>query len=214
MGRGTLATALFLLTVLMLLPAGTSCGEPETIEVHSMTVFLDSSESGYYDYMTWDFGDGSGADSRDSADALNPSHTYSSVGTYTIVQTVHSGYRGGTDDVCVRTVEILGPPTVTLVSGGSVIGCVQVEDRSSEEYNPAERPADPAGDGRFLGWMTESGKPYDWDSPVTVPVVLYASWEETGHEEPVRQTSLLMPISVFTGLMAGILILAYSSRWS
>lgn len=214
MGRGTLALALFLLTVLLFLPAGNSSGEPAPVTVHSMTVYLDSSESGYYDYMTWDFGDGTYADSREDRGALNPVHTYSSEGEYVITQTVHSDYRGGTDDVCIRTVFIMGPPTVTLISEGETVGTVRVEDRTSEEYNPAVRPENPIGNGRFLGWLTESGEPYDWDSPVTEPITLHASWEETGTEGTDERTSLMVPASVFAGIVSGILVLSYFARRS
>ena len=216
MSRGNLALALFLLVALMYLPMGMSDGDTGILDIHSMTVYLDSSESSDYEYMTWDFGDGTHADSRDDPGALNPSHTYAKTGTYVIRQTVYNSFEDGSQDSQERTVRILGPPTVTLMSGDSVFLSIKTEDRTSPEYNPAAEPPEVPEDGSrlFLGWVTDEGDPYDWDSPVDRPLTLHALWSDPDTSGNGDGPRYLLPSAVAAATIAGIVSLVIVVRRS
>ena len=73
----------------------------------------------------------------------------------------------------------LGPVTKKVIfnsTGGSAVETQQVA-----ENEKAMKPADPTRDGyKFAGWYSDDGlmKVYDFDSPVTKELILYAKWEE------------------------------------
>lgn len=118
--------------------------------------------------ISWDFGDGS-----ESSAEFDPRHEFPSKGVYTVTQTTVNTVG---ETVQHYRVEIMGFPQVTLVhNNGSENGVIQ-----QDAYKvPAQKPADPIRDGyTFMGWFTDSGRiqAYDWNTPVTEPVTLYAGW--------------------------------------
>ena len=61
-------------------------------------------------------------------------------------------------------------------NGGSAVGSQTIADGGT-----VKRPDDPVLDGcKFKGWYLENGKPYDFGSPVTCDVTLYAKWSASG----------------------------------
>jgi uncharacterized repeat protein (TIGR02543 family) len=74
--------------------------------------------------------------------------------------------------------------TVTFDSaGGSAAESQKVGDGDmATEPNPA-----PTWDGyTFLGWFTEDGEAYNFSTPVTSDVVLYAKWQKSGDTKPAH----------------------------
>ena len=135
--------------------------------------------------VTWDFGDGSPTVTGDASNPAgwNPQHTYSEAKTYYVTQTVHNSFDDTPDDgidgstvSSVYKLTIAGYPTVSFVSGGgSSVDTIQMDDWGVA----AQKPADPTRAGfTFGGWFTDADckNEYDWNSPVKVPLILYAKW--------------------------------------
>ena len=84
----------------------------------------------------------------------------------------------GSWDTAYITLDVRGYPTVSFeTNGASPIADIVVQNTS--EYASATAPADPVLEGfSFSGWYTdaECTEPYDWSSPVTAPITLYAGW--------------------------------------
>lgn len=87
----------------------------------------------------------------------------------------------GAWDSAANALRIYGYPTVSFeTNGGSAVAQITVEN--GDTYTAAERPADPTKDGRtFAGWFddAELTRAYDWESPVTAPITVYAKWTVT-----------------------------------
>ncbi len=76
------------------------------------------------------------------------------------------------------------PVTYTITFSGADVAPITVEEGST-----ASRPADPTRDGFvFVGWFTDASftRAYDWSTPVTSDMTLYAKWTETtSPDDPV-----------------------------
>lgn len=75
----------------------------------------------------------------------------------------------------------LEPVTAKYIVGFSSNGGSAVEAQQIAENQKAVKPADPNKEGyRFAGWYLDSSlvTPYDFNSPVTQNVYLYAKWED------------------------------------
>ncbi|MBO4902786.1 MAG: InlB B-repeat-containing protein [Lachnospiraceae bacterium] len=79
-----------------------------------------------------------------------------------------------------RTVEIGSDTELYTVSFRlSGMPGVRPADQIVKEGGKATEPAIPVSVGyKFTGWKTEEGEPYDFDTPVTQNLVLYADWVE------------------------------------
>lgn len=68
---------------------------------------------------------------------------------------------------------------LTLMDGGTVLSSGRTAlDKTSYTLS---RPADPTGgSGTFLGWYTAADTPYDFTTPVSDDLTLYAIWESPG----------------------------------
>ncbi len=74
----------------------------------------------------------------------------------------------GADDPSIITY------TVTLMFGDSPVGWL-----SAEPGQPVGKPEDPAQEGMvFLGWFTENGDLFDFNTPITEDIALYAKFED------------------------------------
>ena len=76
--------------------------------------------------------------------------------------------------------------TVTFNAvGGSEVSAIEVE-----KDGKVAKPADPTKDGYiFKHWsLTENGEAYDFNTPVTSNITLYAVWEEETDVPPVEET--------------------------
>ncbi|MDO5435303.1 MAG: InlB B-repeat-containing protein [Clostridia bacterium] len=114
---------------------------------------------------------------------------YSFLGWSTDKDATAAGYADG-EKVINLTDEQDG--TVTLYAVWSLIPCYAVDfemnghgtavvSQTVEEGSKAEKPEDPEEDGyTFTGWYTDAActAAYDFDTPVTANLTLYAGWEE------------------------------------
>lgn len=147
--------------------------------------------------IQWDFGDGSDVlynDATDGADVniWNPAHYFPEPGVYYITLTTYNTYDPdgdgtGSSTTSVYKLDVRGNPYVTLVyNNGQENGTIQQPSGESNAV-AAERPADPTRDGyTFTGWYTDEGltQAYDWSTPVTEPITLYAGWDGDGDSVP------------------------------
>ncbi|OUO86093.1 hypothetical protein B5F40_15395 [Gordonibacter sp. An230] len=87
--------------------------------------------------------------------------------------------------------------TVTFVSQGETVATASVEDGGA-----VARPEDPRREGfAFLGWFSDEActAAYDFASPVTGDLVLYAGWEPLPAPEPVPAPDPSEPALAKTG---------------
>ncbi len=105
-------------------------GPAQTLCVGQPITFLDSTIAfSTIAQMTWDFGDGSPLNTTD----LNPSHSYTTSGTYTVTQTVQGA------DGCIET------NTQTVIVGAGTIVTPNINDATCSTQGTATLPLSAPG---------------------------------------------------------------------
>lgn len=150
--------------------------------------------------ISWDFGDGSAPSTE-----FDVRHEFPDKGVYTVTQTTVNTVG---ETIQHYRVEIMGFSQVTLVyNNGSEEGTIQ-----QDAYNvAAEKPADPVREGYdFTGWFTDSKctQAYDWNTPVTGPVTLYAGWESVSGTEGGDDDGMYLYAMVVCIIVAALLVIA------
>jgi PKD repeat protein len=137
--KKTLRISLALLLTVLLVPF-TSCkkDDPEPDVIASFTSVVDAAdykkvqftnESTNFSALSWNFGDGSAASAE-----VNPSHTYTAVGEYTVSLTATS-LKGGSTDVFTAKVNIADPNVMlTKLAGESSKKWKLIRDVSTGSY--------------------------------------------------------------------------------
>ena len=128
--------------------------------------------------VTWDFGDGSEPVTAWSVVHDYPvSHNFENPGVYYVTQTATNN---NGDSIAVYKVTVLGYPFIDFDSqGGSKVDRIQMTSGGINAV-AAEEPEEPTWEGHtFSGWYTDKDctKPYDWSTPVTEGITLYAGWD-------------------------------------
>ena len=150
--------------------------------------------------ISWDFGDGSAPSTE-----FDVRHEFPGKGVYTVTQTTVNTVG---ETVQHYRVEIMGFPQVTLVyNNGSEDGTIQ-----QDAYKvAAEKPADPVREGyTFTGWFTDSKctQAYDWNTPVTEPVTLYAGWGSVSGTDDGNDDGMYLYAMVVCIIVAALLVIA------
>lgn len=181
------AVALVAISALAVIPAADADSQEQEYD-EDLGVFwsysIRFSFSGYdATSVTWDFGDGSEQVTAWSVTHGYPvTHDYTDPGVYYVTQTATNSEG---DSVAVYKVTVMGYPYVEFVSnGGTEVDTIMLTSGGLNAV-AAEEPAQPTRDGfTFTGWYTDESctQLYDWSSPVTLPVTLYAGWSENGSE--------------------------------
>ena len=130
---------------------GPSAGFDITTSLGQSTVGFTNTSTNAVSYQ-WDFGDGS------TSSELNPNHTYTMDGTYTVQLTALNDCG---EDIITQEVTILSPPEASFTSSETT-GCAPF----TVTYN-----AEPTGDGLTYAWTFEGGTPLTSTSPN--PTVTY-----------------------------------------
>ena len=145
------------------------CGEFWSFTIHA--TFTGSNAQS----VEWDFGDGT-----PTVTEWNPFHTYETIGTYIVTQTVYNNFEDGsfvTDRFLVR---IMGEPYVELHQPNGAPDLI--ENRIyTNIHSFAIQPADPIWRGHdFEGWFSDKELtiPFDWSLSIEAPVKAYASYSK------------------------------------
>lgn len=134
--------------------------------------------------VVYEVSDGTVYDSQDDSANWNPQHEFAAEGIYYIKLTGYNSYQGGSEDIKVYRVEIMGYPEIHFEENGGS----SVADMEQTAFNvPAQQPDDPVRDGfTFTGWYTDAdcSQPFDWASSLKKDITLYAGWSETAAPSP------------------------------
>lgn len=77
------------------------------------------------------------------------------------------------------SLKYLIPSPVTYTVTFDTDGGSDVPSQTIESGNTATQPEDPIKEGyTFNGWVDNNGDPFDFDTPITSNITLYADWEE------------------------------------
>ena len=180
---------------------GEASADGEADAYYKYTVSFTVRDVSGYAYYVADYGDGDVFDTRSDLSSevevvVNDKGTKDIVFTHTYPEVEGERYTfkfsaGNSSGVTVeraRDVVMMGYPTVSFVTGpGTSVGPIEVRNGAgyggtadSGYYTPAARPGDPVSDDReFTGWYVDEGctEEYDWSTPVTQDIVLYAGWD-------------------------------------
>ncbi len=102
------------------------------------------------------------------------------------------------------TLNVLAPEDSVMVSLQANGGTVSDPYRFVLAGGKLAEPEDPQRDGfAFLGWYTQSGVKYDFDTPVTGDLVLVAAWGD----EQQNGTPAWFVLAIICGILASVLVM-------